>query len=122
MPLMPIPPMPGPTADGIDVLVVEHAGEPGSEPLYAEHLLRAGIKFQQHILNQVLGVRDTGGEAPGEPIEILNVRAHEILEVQLRGPGPAVRRNGRHKNTYTFGRLKRFPFPLRANRAHAPSP
>src|SRR5712692_7365028 len=99
--------------------MVEHSGEPGTEALDLEQLLGAGKELDQYVLDEVLGVGHAAGEAPGQPIEVLDLRAQQILEIQLRRPGAAVRRRGGpgsaerrnrgHNLDYTSARPKRFP-------------
>src|SRR5437773_3696404 len=106
-------------AHRVDVLVVEHAGKPGSQPLDLEQLLGAGKKLDQYVLDEILGVGYAAGEAPGEPIEVLDLRAQQIFEIQLGragaavrrrgGPGSAGRQNGGHSFSHTSPRPKRFP-------------
>src|SRR5438445_822368 len=71
----------GPLADGVDELVVEHPGEPGPELLNPEQLLRAGKELDQYVLNEVFGVGNAAGEPPCQPIEVLDLRAQQILEI-----------------------------------------
>src|SRR5216683_4581460 len=99
--------------------MVEHSGEPGTEALDLEQLLGAGKELDQYVLDEVFGVGHAAGEAPSQPIEVIDLRAQQILEIQfgrpgatvLRhgGPGPAERRNRRHNLAYTYARPKRFP-------------
>src|SRR5437773_5062479 len=108
----------GPLADRVDVLVVEHPGEPRAEPLDLEQLLGAGKELDQYVLDEVLGVGHAAGESPGEPIEVLYLRAQQILEIRLGRPRAAVRRHGGsgsaewrnrgHNLAYTSTRPKRF--------------
>src|SRR5206468_7285321 len=108
----------GALADRVDVLVVEHPGEPRAEPLDLEQLLGAGKELDQYVLDEVLGVGHAAGESPGEPVEVLYLRAQQILEIRLGRPRAAIRRHGgpgsaewrnrRHNLAYTSARPKRF--------------
>src|SRR6266849_8819056 len=108
-----------PLADRVDVLAVEHPGEPGPELLDVEQFAGAGEELDQYVLDEVLGVGNAAGESPGEAIEVLDLRAQQILEIQRGGPGAAVighggpgsaeRQNRGHNHSHTSARPKRFP-------------
>src|SRR5260221_14719557 len=74
--------------------MVEHSREPGTEALDLEQFLGAGKKLDQYVLDEVFGVGHAAGEAPGQPIEVLDLRAQQILEIRLGRPGATVRRHG----------------------------
>src|SRR6266581_391857 len=99
----------GPSADEIDILAVEHPSQPGPEPLDIDELASTWIELEQYVLNQVLGVGHAAGEAPGQPIEVLHLRAQQILKLRRGGPASAEAQNWRHKSSYTSARPKRFP-------------
>src|SRR5258708_5203562 len=89
------------------------------EPLYLEQLLGTGKELDQYVLNEVFGVGHAASESPGQAIEVLDLRAQQILEIQRGRPGAAVLghggphaaewRNRRHNPAYTSARRKRFP-------------
>jgi hypothetical protein len=64
--------------------------KPGPKLVDLEQLLGAGKELQQYVLDEVFGVGHAAGEAPGEPVKVLDLRSQQVLEVRLGGSGLAV--------------------------------